>query len=240
MKGAIPFQTSAIRRPAGAAPLTTNRAKPNGGVRKELCRRSTWSTRPATCRLGLPQAERPRARDDPLQGPVPEPRRAGRAPHPLVLSREGEHANSDRSGASNRGRGSARGGAARARRPRVHRASRTGICAGASRPSTGQRTAISSAADVGALSTACQGPHRERTSREPRRRYGEPVSVTRDGPTRRGGRRLGGCRRGYRRPPLILETGGRVPGMRRPRRVSARNRPRARAGAGNWRAAEHS
>ena len=33
-------------------------------------------------RLGLPQAERPRTRDHPLQGPVPGSRRAGRAPDP--------------------------------------------------------------------------------------------------------------------------------------------------------------
>src|SRR2546422_349233 len=36
-------------------------------------------------RLGLPEAQRPGARDDPLQGPLPVPRRAGRAAHPLVL-----------------------------------------------------------------------------------------------------------------------------------------------------------
>src|SRR5207249_365828 len=38
-------------------------------------------------RLGLPQAERPGARDDPLQGSVPVARRTGRPPHPLLLTR---------------------------------------------------------------------------------------------------------------------------------------------------------
>src|SRR5206468_1241626 len=37
-------------------------------------------------RLGLPEAQRPGARDDPLQGSVPVPRRAGRAAHPLLLA----------------------------------------------------------------------------------------------------------------------------------------------------------
>ncbi len=37
-------------------------------------------------RLGLPQAERPGARDDPLQGSVPVARRTGRPPHPLLLT----------------------------------------------------------------------------------------------------------------------------------------------------------
>ena len=40
-----------------------------------------------TGRLGPPQAERPGARDDPLQGPVPGARRAGRAPDPVLLAR---------------------------------------------------------------------------------------------------------------------------------------------------------
>ena len=38
-------------------------------------------------RLGLSEAQRPRARDHPLQGPVPEPRRAGGAADPQLLGR---------------------------------------------------------------------------------------------------------------------------------------------------------
>src|SRR5213594_2733702 len=37
--------------------------------------------------LGLPEAERPGTRDDPLQRPIPVPRRTGRAPDPLLLAR---------------------------------------------------------------------------------------------------------------------------------------------------------
>src|SRR5439155_1199658 len=39
-----------------------------------------------SCGLGLPETQRPGARDDPLQGPVPVPRRTGRASHPLLLN----------------------------------------------------------------------------------------------------------------------------------------------------------
>ena len=50
-------------------------------------------------RLGLPEAQRPGARDHPLQGPVPVPRRTGRPPDPLLLA----HIRRGLSGPSERG-----------------------------------------------------------------------------------------------------------------------------------------
>ncbi len=63
-------------------PPQTTRAR----LRGEFIRRANLKGKDYRVRLGLPEAERPGARDHPLQGPVPGPRRARRAPDPLVLA----------------------------------------------------------------------------------------------------------------------------------------------------------
>jgi len=57
-------------------PPQTTRAR----LRGEFIRQANLKGKDYPRRLGLPEAERPRARDDPLQGPVPVPRRTGRTP----------------------------------------------------------------------------------------------------------------------------------------------------------------